>query len=109
MELDKVIELTKEIVSKPEYFWPVYWKVMEILAITDPDGLKDFIKIIERKLPCEKCTEHLRFKLSEIDRDLPPFEFIITLHNMANILQGKKTYTQLERLKEIFEDSKKDI
>lgn len=109
MELDKVIELTSEIVSKPEYFWKVYWNMMEILALTDPDGLKDFIKIIERKLPCEECTEHLKFKLSEIDRDLPPFEFVITLHNMANILQGKKTYTQLERLKEIFESSKSNL
>jgi hypothetical protein len=90
----------------------VFRSVLEILALTDKDGFEKFLSLIEDKLPCNECHEHLLFKLSELKEmreavakgNVEAFDFVITLHNMANVLQGKKEYEPLERLEEIFRE-----
>lgn len=100
--MEELKKIAVDKVSDPLYFGKIFWSVLEILALTDKEWFDDFMKIITRKLPCKKCHTHLLFKLSQLDKEkYDPFEFVISLHNLANELQGKKTYTELERIEEI--------
>lgn len=96
MTYSEVKDTVSYMVADPKYFWPYFWSVLEILALTNPVECKKFIDLLYTCIPCHKCRANYSKHVSSVNGD-DMFEFVVNLHNVVNW----NSYTAEQRLLEI--------
>lgn len=97
---------------------PIQWQFMHMISFNYPvqpsDAEKkyyyDYINNLQHVLPCRSCRENIhnnlktaKFSMSVMKNRDSFSRFVYKLHNIVNVMLGRKVYSTYEQVRDIYE------